>query len=204
MHNHRPAPLRAEQAGKRNGFGIPLVESAFTHGEALQLAQAVVNEKKLSGPEELRKADREVHDLAAETGALAELVFFGERNSGDGGSGRPAPRPDAEGEMFRRICSECFRMSGGNPFVGGRRATVEQLRSAITKRLKGREHKLFDKCWSRMAAEGAIVFNSNSTAASLNPFAEGVRDGRIKEALRWAIREQANANPEWRAKCGSP
>ena len=198
MHSNRHAHANGTPAARKNSFGAPLVDAAFTREEARQFAQSVVDEKALKGPDELRRADREVYDLAAETGALGSLVFAagGAKQAG----GRPEPDEQA---MYKRICSECFRMSNGNPYVGSRRATIEQLRSAISKRLKGKEHKLFDKCWSRMAAEGAIIYNSNSTAASLDPFAEGVRDPQVREALRWAIGEQASANPEWRARYGN-
>lgn len=94
-----------------------------------------------------------------------------------------------EEAMYRMICRECFRVGGASPFVGGCRTTIPKLQSAMHRKLGGHEHKLFRKCWDRMAAEGAIAFNSNSTAASLNPHAD-VRDGKLRSALEWAAGEQ--------------
>jgi hypothetical protein len=104
-----------------------------------------------------------------------------------------------DGMMYRIICAECFRMGNGHPFVGSHRSTVPKLQSGLHRRLGGPQHRVFEKCWERMAVEGAIVYNTNRSAASLNPFA-GVRDPDLRKALEWAVGEQVAATPEWNAR----
>ncbi len=193
----------ARPAGNNGGLCLPKEDIAF-------LAQAAVDEWGLTRISELAEIDPELAGAAEYAGVAASLRFRANGANGSrlaGGSavadsdepvaaiqdsglaGRADNCETSEEEaMFRRICTECFRIGTGSPFIGGCRSTLPKLQSGLNRRLNGREHKLFRKCWDRMAAEGAIVFNSNRSAASLNPYT-AIRDPVLRGALDWAAAE---------------
>lgn len=169
--------------------------------DARELAQLVIDEGSLASFEELAFLEPEISQAAQSAGAVPDLVFAvprapPERTCDAPGEDRPQPgsnaRQTSESEMYRMILSECFRIGGANPFMGNRRGTIPVLQANLNRRLSGPEHKLFRKCWDRMAAEGAIAFNTNRTAASLD-VRSSPRTPELREALEWAARQPERA-----------
>ena len=183
-------PPGKEAGGREAGGRAPGAHPGLSQAEVAELAQLVIDEGKLSGMEELSIIDPEI--AGALKALKAEgLIVFATDEAGPAGGQEPggvkkqAPAEISEEEMFRRICEECFRVSGGNPFLGTRRGTIPKLQSSIKRKLTGPQHRVFKKCWDRMEAEGAIVYNTNKSAASLDLYCEPRTEG-LKEALRWA------------------
>ncbi len=195
-----PEPL-AEQ--KRNGHSLK-------EAELLGMGKEAIAAFGLADMAGMREAFPELHDALAEAGLGARLSFGAKRTAGSGEGKRPEdmdaeelrkldPAHLDERAMYRLICAECFRMGSGSPYVGSRRGTVPKLQSNMNRKLGGPQHKLFKKCWERMVSEGAIAYNTNSSAASVEPLA-AVRTPEIRDALGWAIRQQMKVSGEWRAK----
>lgn len=93
-----------------------------------------------------------------------------------------------EKSMYMLICACCFKVGTPFPVLAGKKATVQELQAPVQRKLIGLDggiNRLFQKCWAKMSAEGAIGFNTNKSAASLNLTAR-VRDYEVGEALRWA------------------
>lgn len=158
----------------------------------VELPSVADDDGEISGVKTACPAGNGQHDAAGPGERNGDRGPGSGNGLGDGKNGDGRAHAMDEESMYRRICSECFRIGGANAFIGGSRTTIPKLQSAMHRKLGGPEHKLFRKCWDRMAAEGAIAFNSNSTAASLNPYAD-VRDGKLRSALLWAAAEQRRA-----------
>lgn len=174
--------------GEDGSKGVPL-----TAQEIAQLAQMVVDEGGLRGMEELELLDPEIAGAVRGHGIGGLLVFAPQESppvpeeAGNGGR-RQENGAITEEEMFRRICAECFRVCGGNAFLGARRGTIPKLQGTLKRKLAGAEHRMFKRCWDRMEAEGAIMYNSNKSAASLNLYCEP-RTESLRAALLWAASE---------------
>ncbi len=112
-------------------------------------------------------------------------------------------RETGEEEMFRLIFAECFRVGTGNPYLGSMRGTIPKLQSNMNRRLSGRQHRLFRKCWARMESESVITYNHNRTAASVDIGTRGLREAGLVRALSWASAEQMKVGPEWVAAFGA-
>jgi hypothetical protein len=170
--------------------------------DILFLAQSAIDDAGLSSAEELAVLDPELFEAAKAAGADGMLSYVKtERGRAPGAGGAGSGSMDGEGAqkraaamdeemMYRTICTECFRMGTGSPYICGFRTTVQKLQSNMHRKLGGPRHRMFRKCWDRMVAEGAITYNSNATAASINPSAE-VRDTALRNALHWARKEQS-------------
>jgi hypothetical protein len=222
-----PAALDARPAAvEKQDKGI------WTEDEITFLAQSMIDEMEIADMGELETFDGELHRMVVDMGLEGKLGFHERKESGDAqrpdaveGAGegvagcRAALSAGAsaeqvrklglqengfdEGLMFRLICAECFRMGSAAPFVGGRRTTLEKLRSGLQRKLSGRQQRLFRRCWDRMASEGAISFNSNRTAASLNPLLSQLGEGPLRDAIAWAVREQMSVDGRWEARYGA-
>ncbi len=200
-----PVPDHPQPESESRAEAHPQAPPALEDREIASLAQDAIGEFGLSSPADLKAAFPELYDemesrkLWSSVGFTKEtaeeegrLGGFGLADSAEAVRKAGAERAHAdERSMFMLICAECFRVGTANPYIGGFRSTLQKLHSGISRRLGGPAHKAFRKCWDRMAAEGAITFNSNSTAASLNMDA-CVRDKNLREALEWAKAEQAS------------
>ena len=217
-----PAPAEADAAPAADGAGqesageetgrpaaeAPVLEDA----DVIALAQEAIGELGLHSREDLRAAFGELF-AEAETRGLWDALDFPGGEEADASEKPGLPRRASAEEMrkaplrelslderamYRLICADCFRVGAGSPYVGGCRATLEKLQSNLVRRLSGPQHRLLRKCWDRMVAEGAIVYNSSGTAASLDPTA-GVSDRELGQALAWASAQQKRIGAECRA-----
>jgi len=188
-----------ESTGKDNGNTPAKVE--LTGEELVEYAQLLIDEGMLSSMEQLRFVDKEVHQSVLDAGIVSKLRFISENEmidgvaeisiptaGGNGGNGKAL----SDGEMYRRICSECFGIGAGTQYVGGRKTSVHKLQAGILRMLKGMDHKLFRKCWDRMISQGAIDLDRQRDTASLIPSAP-VRDEKLKGALEWAHRQRLDS-----------
>ncbi len=203
----------------------------FSKDDVVFLAQSAIDEIGISGMGELARLDSELHLLVADAGVQGRLRFAEEKEDGargkdeTGGAQGKGPegadgqllrlsaeqlrkadlhgRETGEEEMFRLIFAESFRVGTGNPYLGSMRGTIPKLQSNMNRKLSGRQHRLFRKCWARMESEGVISYNHNRTAASIDIGSRGLKDAGLARALSWASAEQIKVGPEWVAAFGA-
>jgi len=91
--------------------------------------------------------------------------------------------------MYRLICLECFRLCTAKPLIGKSYAPIKTLQGNLQRRLNGDPQlkRMFDQCWKRMVAKGAILLAKSNTVASLTSQARTIADRDIREALEWAL-----------------
>ncbi|MFN7991536.1 MAG: hypothetical protein U0R44_05240 [Candidatus Micrarchaeia archaeon] len=217
--NMRPQ-RRAEKSaagGMQGQAEQPAVEKSepICSEDIVFLAQSAIDDAGLSSLDELEILDPEICGLVRERGLCGSLRFRSALPAEEGPA-EAAPallglraeelrKSDLRGlelgerEMFGLILAECFRLGTGGPYIGNSRCTVPKLQSNMNRKLGGPQHRVFRKCWDRMVAEGVIVYNQNSSAASLDIDAR-IRDGALREAVGWAIGQQMDVSREWRAR----
>ncbi len=226
-HGPAPATTPAKEAEPAEESCRPPAEP-FSKDDVVFLAQSAIDEIGISGMGELARLDAELHLLVAEAGVQGRLRFAAEKDDGAGeAGGTPGKGPEGadcqllglsaeqlrkadlhgrdtgEEEMFRLIFAECFRVGTGNPYLGSMRGTIPKLQSNMNRKLSGRQHRLFRKCWARMESEGVISYNHNRTAASVDIGGRGLKDAGLARALSWASAEQIKVGPEWVAAFGA-
>ncbi len=178
--------------------------SGFTREDVVFLAQSAIDEMAIGSLGELARLDTEMHALVMETGAAVALRFPAPPDRGSAEEERPRERKEANGkaegeeEMYRLILSDGFGMGGASPAIGSHRETIQKLQSRLKRKLKGpAQQRLFKRCWSRMEAEGAIAYNSNRTAASLDPSVRNPSDPVLTSALSWAFANHGKVGSGW-------
>ncbi|HSB47862.1 MAG TPA: hypothetical protein VLD37_07660 [Candidatus Bilamarchaeum sp.] len=194
--------LARENVEAKDSGGSKAPEPVLCRDEARELAQLFIDEGSLESFAELEILEPEISHAAASAGAIPLLVFAKPKEKPEAHCAPPEEKTEArrlgEDDMYRRIMKECFRMGTGSPYVGSVRCTIPRLKSAMNRKLSGPDHRLFKKCWDRMAAEGVIVYNTNCSAASIDTAPEKLRDEKLAAALAWAVSEQVKACPGWR------
>ena len=183
--------------------------SGWEKGDVMFLAQSAIEERGIHEPAGLEMLDPDLYALAAEHGVLAELRFVEKAGAEEDGSKagellrlgagqvRKAPLKGlelCEEEVYRLILAECFRIGTGGPYMNGVRGTIPKLQSNINRKMSGPQHKMFRKCWDRMASEGVISYNQNSSAASVSLAVHEVRDESLASALAWASAEHSKVS----------
>ncbi len=196
---------RKNGAGNGQGGGAGSIAPAagpagFSRDDIVFLAQSAIDEMEVASLDELGRLDAEMHALVVETGAAGSLSFA--RPAGEAAGGTDGMRPYEgrrlmdEEAMYRLILSEGFGMGCANAALGSHRETIQKLQCGLKRKLKGpAQQRLFKRCWGRMEAEGAIAYNSNRTAASLDPSVRKPSDPALATALSWAFSEQAKVGP---------
>jgi hypothetical protein len=198
--------MRTSSAPKKRGKGKPrinakpMAETLLGMGsrEICELAQLIIEDRWVTSLEELRNVDREMHGLVCAMGLSGSLRFkelYVKRDEAEKAVG-------AEEEMFRVICTGCFRLGTASPVVGRHRATMQQLTGGAKNKINGPALRLFWKCWEAMEKAGLIRYNCTRTAASLD-LKSGIPEGEMRSALVYAISEQMKIDPAWETKFGS-
>src|SRR5271157_1110804 len=219
-----PLSLDAE-ADTKAGAGGPVPsksDSRLDDGEIIALAQEAIRELGLQDLECLRRDFGELHEIVVSRGLAQSIVFEGAALGKIDATQEALPKPRERLEpaslsperlrkmdideleisresMYILICACCFKVGTPFPVLSGMKAAMPDLQAQIQRKLNGSQNRLLRRCWGKMIAEGAIGFNSNSSAASLNLTAR-VRDPELEKALGWASRSQNEAETQERLR----